>query len=437
MISRATIFVLVLVIAGLLLAGYSLQLAEANEYIGYVAFPIDFSYLLIFLSSVCLITVLVPRGVSRPSDFFIFLYCIFVLLPYSTLFPIRMPVSFSDFLYNFFVLAAPVFLIKLTSLIRLSIYIPQLISEKFVTLAVVAASLVGLLIASVNSPESAGFDLLTSYDRRLEARDTLVTGGLAAYVVAASINGFGPFLAFLAGWHNKIWLFLFSLFCGVGFYYLYGVKAPLLIIAVAYLIGFMARTKSVRGFVAVVLTLLVCMLSFFIIEYYFFGYSIVGDYLIRRAFSVPPFIASAFFDFMNSNGSITWSAFTGVDSAEPITFFIGEVFLNSPGLNANTNAFLYQLAANGFPYYIITMLLVSIVYIVLDMVYISKRQVTVLYLGFIYAILLTEQAATTALLSSGVGFLILLTLFSKPNLNWEKEDLFPCEIDADLCIKLI
>ena len=53
------------------------------------------------------------------------------------------------------------------------------------------------------------------------------------------------------------------------------------------------------------------------------------------------------------------------------------------------------------------------VFAVLDGVYASKANPVLLYVGFAYAILLPEQAATTALLSSGVGALVALGVFSR------------------------
>lgn len=422
MIKKISNYGTLVILGTLLLLVYKLQLVEANEYLGYVNFSISLEYVSAVLVSILFISLILPKSVEKPSDFFVFLYGIFVIFPYAVLFPIRGLIGLLDFFINFLILIFPVLCIAGIARINISANIPVLIGDRKITLIILLLSVFGVVIAYFTAPESAGFDVNNSYDRRLDARDGVASGSMAAYLIAATTNGFGPYLAFQGALRKQLMIVLFSMACGIAVYYFYGVKTPILIVCVALIIGQGVRTKRIHGFVRLIRNLLACVIVFALIEHFVFGYSFVGDYFVRRALTVPPYIVSAFFEFMDSSQSDIWSAFSGAQTSEPITFVVGEVFLDSPGLNANTNAFLYQLAANGIFSYLATIILVAFVFNILNSAYAAKRQPAMLYLGFLYAILLTEQAATTALVSSGVGFLIILLVFSEKGESTELSD---------------
>ncbi|WP_146193506.1 hypothetical protein [Corticimicrobacter populi] len=392
---------------------YKLQIAETNAYMGYVSFPIDFEYLFSVAVALVFSGLLMPLVIYRPSDFFGLIYVIFVLLPYMVLYPIRGHVALEDFFLYFFVLSLPVMIVRLVSALTPRVGMLKFIDSRTVVGLLFLLCIFGLIYALANPPGSAGFDLASAYDRRLEGREIFTVGSVAAYLNSAIVNGFAPFLAFVAGWRKRSWLLMFAMACGIGYFYLLGLKAPLLFIVLAYIIGYAARFEKIYMAGKIVCFLLVFMFLAFFVEYVFFGFSQIGDYFIRRAFGVSSYIVSAYFEFMNVDIFYSWSMLDGVESVEPITFLVGEWFLGAPGLNANTNTFVHQLAAGGVVMYGGTIILVALVFSLLDAVYLSSRNPAVLYVGLSYAILLTEQAASTALVSSGIGFLILLLMFSR------------------------
>lgn len=409
--ARASGLSFLLIISTGLLTAYALQLAETNEHMGYKAIPIDLGYVASLSIALGIIGLLMPTKITKPSDFLSLLYGLFVLLPYSILHPIRHEISLLDFSIFFSALVAPLVATKIIVLITPPVRFPAAIGQRAFVWLVSCFCLAGLAMAFSNAPSAAGFDLSTSYERRIEGRSIYSAGTPSAYINAAIVNGFAPFLAFFAGWRRNTHLLVISAICGLGYFYLLGLKAPILFIALAFIIGRAAHTGKIHHFVRSMYFLLLGTIALFIIEYLLFGFSLTGDYLIRRAFTVPPYISSAYFEFMSSNSAIPWTLIDGADTTEPITFVIGEWFLGFPGLNANTNAFLYQLAAGGIPIYVLTIFLVAAVFAILDSAYATKRQPALLYLGFSYSMLITEQAATTALVSSGIGLLIAMTLF--------------------------
>lgn len=405
---------LLLTFAFFIMLSYVLQLQSANAYIGYVPISLDVSFMICFSVGFLFVAILVPFRINKPSDFFCFFYGFFVLLPYLVLYSIRGAVGVEGFVMYVVVLVLPLLLIKVI-LWRLPTFrFPGLISQSNVILILCALIVVGVVMALLNPTASAGFDLSTSYDRRLEGREIFVSGSFFSYFSTAIINGFSPLVAFWACWKKKAWLIIIPFLCWLAFYYLLGVKAPILFIAVAALLGYAARRNKIEFFIGHVCRLLIVCFVVFVFEYAIGSYSYVADYFLRRVFTVPAWVNASFFEFMAS-GSMNWSALGGAHETKPISFVVGEDYLGFEGLNANTNAFMYALGSGGVPFYLLTIFLVGGVFFILDSAYLRKCNPIFIYIGFSYSILIIEQAATTALLSSGIGLLIGLMVCARKN----------------------
>jgi hypothetical protein len=395
-----------------LLMVYRVQLVHTNLYLGFRDFPIDPAYLITAIAALLFAGILMPAHLRKPSDFFSALYGLFIVIPYATMYPIRAPVEPEHFTLYFLVLVFPLLAVRLVTASAPAGRVPALIKQQVIVWLVALLCIAGLLLAFANPPASASFDLENVYVRRLEGRDVFPAGSLSAYLNAAVVNGFAPFLAFIAGWRRKTVLLGLAIVSGIGFFYLLGLKAPLLFIVLAFIIGYAVRKRQVDAVLVVIYALALVAFLLFALEYWLFEFSLVGEYFIRRAFSVPPYFISAYFEFISAAVATGWSPLEGVIAADSITFLVGESFLGMPGLNANTNTFMYQLASGGVPMYVLTVGLVAAVFAMLDSAHKCGNNAALMYLGFVYAILLTEQAATTALVTSGIGLLILLNVFS-------------------------
>jgi|SRR5450830_365098 len=397
-----------------ILLSYTLQLQEANLYLGYFPILLDSDFLVRIVFGFVFLVMLVPSKIDKPSDFFCFFYGFFVLLPYLVLHSIRGEVPFEVFLLYFAVLFLPLLLVKL-ALLKLPVFrFPGLIDQGTVIFILCALIIVGVIMALSNPTPSAGFDLSSSYDRRLEGRDIFISRSFFSYFSTAIINGFSPIVAFWACWKRKTWLMTVPFLCWLAFFYLLGVKAPVLFIAVAALLGYATRKYKIDSFISYVYLLLVVSFLIFVAEYSAEGYSYVADYFIRRTFTVPSWVTASFFEFMSSD-SANWSVLTGINDSKPISFVVGEDYLGYEGLNANTNAFMYALGSGGVVLYLLTVALVGGVFFILDSAYVRKNNPIFIYIGFSYSILVIEQAATTALLSSGIGLLIGLMVCTRKN----------------------
>lgn len=405
---------LLLIFAFFIMLVYAVQLQSADASIGYAPISLDYRFLIYLAVGFLFVVMLVPSKINKPSDFFCFFYGFFILLPYLLLYSIRGEVGVESFTLYFAVLFLPLLVIKIV-LLKLPFFrFPGLFNQSSVILILCVLIIIGVVIVLSSPTPSAGFDLATSYDRRLEGRDIFRSGSFISYFSNAIINGFSPLVAFWACWKKKSWLVIVPFLCWLAFFYLLGVKAPLLFIAVAALLGYAARRRKVESFISYVYGLLIASFLIFVFEYVTGGYSYVADYFLRRTFTVPSWVIASFFEFMSAD-SMHWSLLTGISGGKPVSFVVGEDYLGFEGLNANTNAFMYALGSGGIVLYLLTTLLVAGVFFILDTAYVRKNNPIFVYIGFSYSILIIEQAATTALLSSGIGLLIGLMVCTRKN----------------------
>ncbi len=395
---------------------YIVQLQPENEYFGYRELSCDIVYYLWVLIFSIITILLLPKKFDRPSSFFIMFHALFVVFPFIVL-----PNSGSDrspfsFFWMWLVLVFPIVLIVISNKIKIKVNIIASINKltsypKSYLLVFLICAFV-TCIAFINAPLSSSFDIGTSYIRRLEGRDAYPTGSFTAYANSIVMNGLGPLLAFWAGVNRSIKQFIIPTGIWLAYYYLLGIKAPLLMMALSFFVGYYCSQDKLSKTFSYLVFILMMILLTSVIEIFFFDYSYISDYFIRRAFTVPPFLISIYGDFITQNyygGS--WSFFLGYNSDTPISFVIGEHFMGMIGLNANTNAFLVAFASGGLFLYSLICLILLFYYMVVDGVYKINKSPSMLFCGFIFGILLIEQSATTVLLSSGVIFVLLLSLF--------------------------
>ena len=396
---------------------YEFELAEMNAYFGYIKYKYDLVTIIFNLSLLISLLCFVSEKINKPSDAFVFLYFLFVIFPYFIFYSIRRDAISDYYFFEVSLLVVPIF-----SCILMSSFTTKIKFENygFITyqnfiLFISFVCVIGVLLALLNSTPSASFALDSSYVRRAEGRLVYATGSPQAYLNSIMMNSFAPLLAFYSVLKSKVVYFAISIVCWLAFFYLIGVKAPLLYILMSAVLGYMAKSNKLKSFLSIVSSGVLCTLIISIIEIVTFDYSYIADYIIRRSFTVPPYVISTFFDFFYSADSLYWNAVSGVNSNSPITFIIGEEFLGHPGLNANTNAFIYALGSGGGVLYVFIILMVGFIFSMLDVKYKKTKNPILIYTAFLYSILIIEQSATTALVSSGLGVIIVCSYFLKSN----------------------
>jgi hypothetical protein len=138
---------------------------------------------------------------------------------------------------------------------------------------------------------------------------------------------------------------------------------------------------------------------------------VIADIIIRRAFIVVAQNQTYFIDFIINNFTFENWLF-GYEIDKPITFLIGEIYHNNINTNANTNAFLYEFVSKGILGYLFMILFLSFFFSLLNFLYLKYQLKEVIGISIIYSLLLTEQAYTTAFVTSGIGVLTLLILLT-------------------------
>jgi len=394
---------------------YDFQIAEENAYAGMQPWEITSFGWVILAMALLLIAFIVSRIKGSPSDLFVVFYSAIPVISFFALTSTSGKINNSILLPSLLVVIFPLFSIlvfrHLVPKIKWSGVVPSIIIERIL----LGILFLVIIFSYINPPASAGFDIITSYDRRLEGREIYTAGSLIAYALAMCMNGFAPYLAFRGAVSGRKLLSTAALGAVIFFYWLLGVKAPIVFVLLAYLLGLLIKKDKLSSFAKYFLCGIIGMYVLVQVEWWLFdNYSIIADYGFRRLFPVQAEVQGYYFDSLMVDTPSAWNWLIGAsDQTFQATYYIGEKYMGNLDSNVNTNAFLYAFLTNGLLGYIFAVFFVSVFLIVVDRLYRSTQNPIYLLIGFIYGVLVTEQAFTTAMVSSGVGLLFLLTLFEK------------------------
>ncbi|MDO8773275.1 MAG: hypothetical protein Q7K57_32130 [Burkholderiaceae bacterium] len=140
----------------------------------------------------------------------------------------------------------------------------------------------------------------------------------------------------------------------------------------------------------------------------------IVDYFFRRVFADQAAVLNFYFNFLTSTKPFEWDWLLGaIDSSFQVTYFIGEAYVHNVDANVNTNAFLHALSGNGLLGYFSAVVFISVFLVVSDRLFKSSGNPAYIFLGFMYGLLVIEQAFTVAMISSGIGVLFVLTLLER------------------------
>lgn len=403
---------LYLACSGVLLFTYTGQIGEANAYMGMQPWDMTVAGYAGFLIGLPVLAWIVSKASGRPSDFFRLFYGTIVVTSFLVLHPVSGHFSASEIFTGIVLLFLPFLMIEVLDAILPSIKTRGLVASGWIEMLLVLALLLVMVSAAARPPASAGFGLDVSYDRRLEGRDLYGAGSWLAYGLSMAMNGLAPYLAFRAGLRSRFLIFGIALVAVGFFYWLLGVKAPLVFVIVAGVLGAFVRKGDLSRISFYFLAAVFGLGLIVLVEWlYFDGYSLIADFFFRRVFAIQAEIQGYYLRFLLNDKPVSWSWLYGsFDRNFSATFHIGEHFMGSEESNANTNAFFHQFAAKGFIGYICALVLVPFILVIFDRLYKSSRNPSYMFLGFLYGVLVIEQAYTVALVSSGVAILFVLTL---------------------------
>lgn len=393
---------------------YTYQIQITNEYLGMMWFEIDFIYLIILFDSVIFIVIYLYllEKKSFPIKIINHIFIVLVIIWSFVFYKLTNLMSYELYLLLVLVTFIPLFMISF-----FSSFIKQIIKVFFINInflyflslkyVLTLLLLVIAIIISFKMPLSFSFE--ESYIRRIAGRE-LITD-LSAYLLAMGMNSIAPFLSFYSFLYKKYIYFIFSLVFVILCFGFIGTKAPIFYVLLLSFFGFVFERYKRINILNIFIRIILCIFLIAIVEYLINGFSIIADIVIRRAFVVVAQNQTYFIDFMINNFTFeNW--LLGYDSVKPITFIIGEIYYNNTNTNANTNAFVYELASNGLLGYLGLIVFLTFFFSFLSFIYVKYQLKEVIGIAIIYSLLLTEQAYTTAFVTSGVSLITFLTLLT-------------------------
>ncbi|MCZ2443340.1 MAG: hypothetical protein LC101_06165 [Flavobacteriales bacterium] len=416
-----------LVIPAIYLAGlalsyywyYAKYIIEPDYHYNFKMLTFDYYTLTSFLLAVVYSSILFKRRFQKPSDFFLFFYSTIVVLPYSVLHTQTGHI----FLGNLLVLYLPLLSVYLFSGINFRlpawrwIEVGRRIDEKKLIYAIAAITVVTIYFLLKKAPASASFSLSDIYTRRLDAREIYGSRTLLAYLSAIVMNGALPLFAFWGYRKRNLIIALLPVPLFSLFFYIYGVKSPIVYIVAAYLLSYFIEKFSIDSLLRAIFLGLTVLVAAVLLEIWINDYSYLQQYILRRAYYVTTNIIEIYFDFFHRYLDSPLTGFRYIP--EGISIYVGAIFFKTSGVNANTNTFLYFLAQFGLIGYLAVTAFIGILFSIFDKL--ATTYTTFVFFSFMYAILILEQSATTALLSSGIGVLAILFYFTKPDVIIEPD----------------
>lgn len=382
---------------------YQIYGYPANKYLGYNPIQFGSDYLLMASGSYLFAFYLFGKQYKKPSDYFLMLYGLAVIIPNMLLVDVWHGGE-RFIIFRLFLHVIPFLIVMIASNFNLRLERLRLINETTLDVLILLVSVAIIFVLLNGKPATASLSLENSYIRRLEARNTYESGTILAYLSSMIMNGTIPLCVFVGIYKGRIIFMIAAIVLYMMDFYIYGIKAPLLYMTLAGVLAFsLSNHNPISRFYDWLRISIVSSFGFAWIEILFFNYSYVEDYLIRRIYYVSANISGAYSQLIHGD-SFSWM--TGVlnPSKEPLTFYVGEHFLGAPGANANTNTFLYFFAQHGIPGYVFITIFVSMIFLIFDALRFQSG--VFIFLAMMFSILLLEQSATTAFISSGIGILL-------------------------------
>lgn len=251
-----------------------------------------------------------------------------------------------------------------------------------------------------------GFSLEESYTRRASGR-TLVTG-FSGYLFAICVNGLAPLLSFLAVYNRRFVFLLPAIVFSILGYGFTGVKAPLGYVGLMAMFAIFYNSGGRNIMVPLTISIFFTV-GVAILEYFTFEFSLIADFIIRRAFLLSSQLKMYYIDFL-STPTPDFDMLAGFRRDYSVTYHIGDVYKGDIESNANTISFLTTLAQNGIFGYIFNVVFVAVFFGFLNSLYKKTQHKVWLAIAMLYSLIMLEQSFTIAFVTSGIGASVLLLL---------------------------
>lgn len=252
--------------------------------------------------------------------------------------------------------------------------------------------------------------------RRILAKEVIISGSISAYVVSIVLQGLFPILlTYSVLSKNKIILLtaMFSiavLWGGFGERYVIAMSIFLVLLMKLHIMG---KKLGVGSIIPLMMIGLFVALS--LTEEMINGTRVIADNFLRRIFAVPAVINDAYISYLDAYGfnrycDSTLSSIFCEDRSEILSYEVSRKIIQDDYMNANTNFMTYSYGNFGLASLVIESAIVGCVIYICNIEYSRKYSLFMLSISFIFALRLIEKALLTTLFSSGIAFLILISL---------------------------
>lgn len=394
---------------------YELEISVTDAYRGYLPNIFTIQNLALSAPMVIGVAITMPASMRRPSDFFLLFYAVIVLLSCSLFGQVTGVLDGIGWIMLYSILLVPVVFVVLIRRVSLPVRFVGIFDKNVIYYSLVIILTLAVVVGAATNTGS-GFDWDSMYARRFAGRDSIGSRNITAYLLSMTMNGIGPFLAFAGVLRKRPLLTICGLAFSVFSFWLLGLKAPFVMCLVFMMLGYYLRAGRLTRFPTLVGSLVALVGVVALGELVLFGHSLLAAFIVRRAFVVQGALQTYFFDLIqNSFMNSLYEGLFGVDSSSygPITFLVGAEYLGNAATNANTNAFLFALSSGGVVSFFLASIFVGTFFAFIDSYYYATKRADVFFVGAIYGLLLTEQAYTTALVSSGVGAVLAAILLMR------------------------
>jgi hypothetical protein len=416
-----------LAMLALLLAGVGLlyveQFAQTNAYIGIGGLPLHrIEYWWLMAVWLLVLALVLPSRPQVPSDLFLVFYVVFCCLWSAAYWPATRYLEAGGAAAMAALLVGPAVTVHAARAWFASPAAargrhaasgpwrrPGLIPALMVLLGVAA------VLAYRVAGDAGGFAIDEATARRLEGRESFSGAALPAYLLQMSANGLAPFLAYLGTLRRVRSAVVAALAFAVLCFWLLGLKSPVAAVLLLAGLGWLVRRGAIARATMLVVGLFGFALVASIVEMLLFDVSAVAEFFVRRVTLVSSVIQAYFVDALSHHDvvSLLTAGFPLAGHATP-EYYIGATYMGSDLTNANTNAFLHEWAAHGFFGYLAATALTCAVLVWCDRAWLREGRADGFAFALMLAVLLVEQAITTALVSSGLlACMLLSALFSR------------------------
>ena len=407
--------------AGLGFVVYDWNLQAQYAYEGMTPIATDLGWWVVFVVWSMLAATILPRRIRLPSDMFLLFYTVACFIWGSALWGATGLLSVEGAIVLMLLLYLPAFAIRAAQRFALPVAGRFVLPVRWFSrshLYVPLSLLLALGAAAAMSTLGSGdFGLDTVYVRRLAGREALDGQAFAGYAINMTINGIVPLLAFMAGWRRSPLLFAIAGAFVLLMFWLLGLKSPFLNVFVLGGLGFLMRERRLEGWlIPLMLATLIVFFAYVVRDVAVSEYSTLADYVVRRVAMVQPQVQSYYVDHWL--GLDWWHRVFGapLETYSDWTFLIGHKYLHNPESNANVNGFIYALVRGGLAGYMLAVAAVLAFCVAVDAMFENSAAIEFVGLAGLYGVLVSEQAYTTALVSSGVLLcLAFIILFSYPS----------------------